>query len=278
MRGTRWKKTLRECAALVHRELRIALTPSTHPRKWIFVVGCYNSGTTLLSSLLGAHSEIAALPDEGQFLTDEFLSDYEVGLPRMWVLREDLFRLTDADVGPDVVRLKKEWLMRLDRSAPFFLEKSPPNAARTLWLQKHFCNAHFIAIVRNGYAVSEGIRRKAQPQHLQKGWPISLCARQWNRSNEILVEDASAIEHLLWVRYEDLATDPVAVLDRVWEFVGVEADSESVKVGARWPVHERREPILNLNPESMARLSPADVSTITDAAEPMLENFGYEIL
>ena len=28
------------------------LTPEPHPAKWVFIVGCYNSGTTLLETLL----------------------------------------------------------------------------------------------------------------------------------------------------------------------------------------------------------------------------------
>lgn len=276
-RGPRWPALVRELAGVLHREIKIALTPLVKPQKWVFVVGCYNSGTELLSHLLGSHPAIAALPNEGQFLTDQFRADYELGLPRMWALREELFRLTETDAGPDPVRLKKEWLLRLDRSRPIFLEKSPPNAARTRWLQHHFENAHFICIVRNGHAVAEGIRRKAEPVHLSAGWSIDLCARQWRRSYEILLEDAPHLRHCLWLRYEDLAADPVAEIGRVTDFLGIQSMATPAH-DQSWAVHEKNEPIRDMNAESLARLSTAERAIITREAEPMLLRFGYELL
>lgn len=38
-------------------------------RKWVFIMGCNNSGTSLLHYILGSHPDIASLPREGQFLT-----------------------------------------------------------------------------------------------------------------------------------------------------------------------------------------------------------------
>lgn len=278
-RGTRLKDTVRTCLGMLHREVRIALTPEVRPEKWVFVVGCYNSGTELLMHLLGEHPSIASLPVEGQFLTDQLESDYELGLPRMWVLREDLFHLTEEDEGPDAARLKREWSMRLDRSKPIFLEKSPPNAARTRWLQHHFENAHFIAIVRNGYAVAEGIRRKAEPRHLRDGWPLDLCARQWNRSNEVLVEDAEHLEKVIWVKYEDLATNPGGEMRRLLDFLQIETSrDELIDVERPRSVHEKNEPIRDMNVESISRLDAAELREVTREAEPMLRHFGYEIL
>lgn len=279
MSGTRWRELLFHGLRVAHRELRITLTPLSEPDKWVFLVGCYNSGTELLMHLLGSHSSIGALPDEGQFLTDQFPADYELGLPRMWVLREDLFRLTEKDDGPDAVRLKREWLMRLDRSRRIFLEKSPPNAARTRWLQRHFPNAHFVAIVRNGYAVAEGIRRKAEPTHLAGGWPLELCARQWDRSNEVLLDDAEHLDRLLWVRYEDLAENPEQELDRVLSFLELADEGElGIDLDRPWAIHEREDRIRNMNDDSIARLDPDERAVITREARPMLEHFEYPIL
>src|SRR5688572_26729280 len=73
--GARWPSVLRECAGLLKREFKLALTPLVTPEKWVFVVGCYNSGTELLTELLGSQKAIAALPHEGQFLTDQFMAD-----------------------------------------------------------------------------------------------------------------------------------------------------------------------------------------------------------
>lgn len=105
MAGTRFKQVLRENLGNIYREFKVAVTPVPRPRKWLFLVGCYNSGTTLLAELLSRHPDISALPTEGHFITDQFVKDYDVGLPRMWAGREELFRLTEADAGPDAVRV-----------------------------------------------------------------------------------------------------------------------------------------------------------------------------
>ena len=252
MKGTRFRPILRECLGQLNREIRIALTPVPRGKTWVFLVGCYNSGTTLLAELLGQHPSISALPTEGHFITDQFVKDYEVGLPRMWVDREDLFRLTEDDNGPDPVRVKKEWCMRLDLNKPVLLEKSPSNTAKTRWLQRHFENAHFIGIVRNGYAVAEGISRKAEPHHLAEGWPIEKSAWQWRRSNEILQQDAKHLEKFLHVTYEDLVSDTNKTLSQITRFIDI-PDFEHIESDKSWKIHERNEKVHDMNGESITR-------------------------
>ncbi len=246
MKGTRWLPLLDEFARRAHRELRVTLTRPANPDRWLFLVGCYNSGTTLIADVLGEHPQIAALPDEGQYLTDQLLLDYKIGLPRMWVGREDLFRMDETSTGPDVQRIRKEWAMRLPRTAPVVLEKTPANMARTRWLQANFPNAHFVGILRNPYAVIDGIRRKADPQHLEAGWPIEMCARQWARSNEVLAEDATHLERFMWLRYEDFVNSTAESIAKVLEFVGLPqtmqlaagADLERARAARTDPRHE----------------------------------------
>jgi len=277
MQGTRFKPLIRDCLGSLNREVRIALTPVPRNKTWLFLVGCYNSGTTLLAELLGQHPDIAALPTEGHFITDQFIKDYDVGLPRMWVEREDLFRLTEQDEGPDVIRLKKEWAMRLDCSRPVLLEKSPPNSAKVRWLQKHFENAHFVGIVRNGYAVAEGISRKAEPHHLEQGWPIAMSARQWARSNQLLKADADALDHFMWVRYEDLTADSGKVLNAICDFVGVSAFT-GFQSDQDLAIHERHERIRNMNEENIRNLTQQQITVINEIAGEMLDEFGYRRL
>jgi len=271
------QRALREHLGSIWREIRVSLTPIPHPQKWVFLVGCYNSGTTLLAELLGAHPSISALPTEGHFITDQFVKDYAIGLPRMWAKREELFRLTENDQGPDPDRIKKEWGMRLDTSKPVLLEKSPPNTPRTLWLQKHFENSYFIAIVRNGYAVAEGIARKGDPKHIATGWPVEDGALQWRRSNEVLLEDQAKLKHLLWLRYEDLTENTSEILRKITDFLGIQPFSD-MNEQKSWQIHERNEPVKNLNQQSIGKLTNEQIASINQVCGSMLEQFGYELL
>lgn len=274
MKGTRFKPILHECLGTLSREVKIAFTPVPTNKKWVFLVGCYNSGTTLLAELLSQHPSISALPTEGHFITDQFVTDYELGLPRMWVNREDIFCLTEEDEGPDPFRIKKEWAMRLDLSKPVLLEKSPPNSARTRWLQKHFDEAYFIGIVRNGYAVAEGITRKAEPRHLIDGWPIEMSAFQWKRSNDVLKNDSKYLKRFMWVKYEDLAADTFTTLDSIAEFIGI-SKFESFEQGCTWKIHERDEQIKDMNQISIDRMGRNQIDRINKVAGDVIEEFGY---
>lgn len=277
MMGSRLWEVTWESLGNIWREARISITPVPQPQKWVFLVGCYNSGTTLLAELLGRHPQISALPTEGHFITDQFQKDYELGLPRMWAGREELFRLTEQDQGPNATRIKKQWGFRLDRSKPVLLEKSPPNTPRTRWLQAHFQPAYFVAVIRNGYAVAEGITRKGDPKHLRDGWPVEQSAWQWRRSNEVIEEDSPHLQHLLWSRYEDLTANPQQELDRICAFLGI-APFPPFDSGQAVAIHEREQEIRNLNQVSIDSLSAEQLRRINEVAGDTLRHFGYEVI
>ena len=246
------------------------LGPLPIPQKWVFIVGCYNSGTTLVHDVLASHSSVGSMPGEGQFYTDELVLPRSVGLPRLWALKPDQFCMDEnGSQHVNVERLKRQWGARFnDPTRPVLLEKSPTNAARTRWLQAHFENAHFIGIVRNGYAVAEGIHRKA-------GHPLDIAALQWARSNEIMLQDFEHLERKRVLRYEHWTESPEEVLKDILEFLGL--SPSGVSVAERfWKVHERRGPIMDMNDESLKRLSPGEREAIESVAGGQLRRLGYQ--
>ena len=167
--------------------------------------------------------------------------------------------------------------MRLDLGRPVLLEKSPPNTAKTRWLQAHFENAHFICMLRNGYAVAEGITRKADPRHLSEGWPIEMSAYQWKRSNEILQQDSQHLKRFMWVKYEDLAADTVGTLSGIADFLNIPR-FKHFESDRSWTIHERDERVRDMNSESIDRLSRVQIDRINQVAGDMIESFGYSRL
>jgi hypothetical protein len=242
--------------------------PLPHPERWVFIVGCYNSGTTLLHDMLAAHPSVGSMPFEGQFYTDQLVVPRDLGLPRLWALAPEHFRLTESsESGINLNRLKRQWGAHYNHPRrPVLLEKTPTNAARTRWLQRHFANAHFIAIVRNGYAVAEGIRRKAKH-------PLDVAARQWAVSNRILFEDFDHLDRQLIVRYEDLVEDATAELLRISEFLGI--DPSHFKHGRTWKIHEQNDSVRNMNQRSLDELTSDEKAIIRSEAGDILERFGY---
>lgn len=240
-----------------------------NPRQWVFVLGCYNSGTTLLHDVLANHPDIARLPREGQYCTDQLLVPGDVGLARSWALAPERFTLDEgSDSGPDPLRIKRQWSTLMSpASNPVFLEKSIPNAGRIRWLNSHFENAYFIAIIRNGFAVSEGIRRKA-------GLPVKQAARQWATANRIMLEDLGTVERSLVITYEEFTRDPGETLARIFAFLDLPAHQESAD-GRQWKIHGVVSSIRDMNQRSIDRLQQQDRDVIRQEAGALLRQFGY---
>jgi hypothetical protein len=142
-------------------------------RKWVFIMGCTNSGTSLLHQLLAPHPDISTMPLEGQFLSSVLTHPDFKGYPRIWTEQLDQFRLTEVDLQPDSVRLIHDWKNYLDNVNAFtVLEKTPFNSIRSRWLQGLFKNSYFIGMVRDGRAVAEGISRREEYKNRKRCRPL----------------------------------------------------------------------------------------------------------
>ena len=238
------------------------------PARWLFIVGCYNSGTTLLHRTLQVHPQIGSMPQEGQFLTDVFPAPRDLGLPRLWALQPDRFRLTEASTHVDAARLKRQWGARFnDPCRPVLLEKSPTNTARTRWLEQHFENAHFVGVIRDGHAVAEGIRRRA-------GHGIRDAARQWRVCNEIMLKDFARLRHARIIRYEDLVADPDTEIAGLFDFIDLPPMPDGLK-SIRVDIRGQSSNIRDMNQSSVTALTEADRDTIHQEAGMLLESLGY---
>jgi len=244
-------------------------------QSWIFIIGCYNSGTTLLDGILRQHEAIAGLPNEGQFLTNALITPKSVGVPRLWAEKEPLFRFLPGEKSLEAAQVKQDWIRSLDNPlAPFILEKSPPNTARTLWLQHNFDQAHFIHIVRNGYAVAQGIHDKVLAVYGTMPNLLEKAAHQWVRSLEIVLEDAPKLANFLEIRYEDLTANPTTVMAQILDFLGLPPLPSSV-LQQKYTIHDLQSLIKNQNPQRLSKLTETQKQIIYNQAGKLLYDYGY---
>lgn len=249
------------------------------PKKWLFVIGCYNSGTTLLSDILSEHPAISALPIEGVALTDALPRPEKFGWNRMWSeCIEGVRMLPGGGMEKIAKRIKRQWSYSFD-DADILYEKSIANAARIPFLDAYFQPAHFIVIVRNGYAVAEGLRRRGDPRkygHTEFGdkYPIEMCANQWAVSDEMVSADAAGADHVLYLTYEDFCADPGNKLRAITDFLEIEPLPEEI-TNRTWEVHGSRSRIRNMNKEGIAKLSADDIVKIRETAASALDKYGY---
>jgi hypothetical protein len=189
----------------------------------IFVGGLHRSGTTLLADLLADHPAIGGLRDtgvphdEGQHLQDVVPTAMDLGGPGAFAGAPGA-HLTETDAAAlddPGGRMLASWLPSVDAGREVVVEKSPPNLLRFRFLQAAFPGARCIAIVRHPVAVSFATEFWADAD------PFALVAH-WLRAHETFEADRRHIEHLHFLRYEDLVADPETHLRQIHEFVGVD--------------------------------------------------------
>lgn len=260
-----------------------ALLPFGHnlsPERWIFVIGCYNSATTLLATILRQHPDIGGLPNEGAFLTDVLPYPDTYGWPRMWSQCMDEMKIEIDDTAEKrAERIKKHWSLWYPSNVSNLVEKSISNCLRIEFLQNYFSPAYFIYIVRNGYAVSKGIQQKANYKRWKScykdvGYPIEMCANQWKMTDEIVENSRKMTERLLTIRYENLTADPQGTFLKVTEFLEMPPIS-SETLGKKLPVHSSSSRITDMNSVSLSRLEESDFEKIENVARETLEKYGY---
>jgi hypothetical protein len=253
---------------------------------WLFIVGVNNSGTTLLRSILARHPQVRTLRENGKDVEGHHLAGRTGNLPvptpmlgRLWSERKDLFCMDETTTGWDAQKVIADWAPCFTPGNGYLMEKSPPNTLRTRWLQAHFKPSHFVVIVRNGYAVAEGIVRRRSVSAVKAARNVSLqrAARHWAISNEILLNDLKHIKNQVMVRYEDWVLEPRKEMARITDFLKIDPVDPSI-LDKKLPVHNvtgRQSTIRDFNELSFKRLKPAQRRAIETEAGYMLKRLGY---
>jgi hypothetical protein len=243
----------------------------------VFVFGCCNSGTTILWEALKRHGDFCGPDVEGQDLND--LPDsmrHHLGKStfRLWAHPNfnRCYYATEADCNENDRGKIMEVYGRYAEPGKRFITKSPADTLRARLIQGYFPDASFLAIVRNGYAVSEGIVRKRKldpdrPEYEGLFTTIDEAAEQWYRSNTIILSHGKFLNKYKIIKYEDLVENPEDTLYSVLDFCC--ADKK------KFHAPEFR---TDLNTEQIGRLSEYEIETVTRVAKPLLIHFGYDVL
>jgi hypothetical protein len=76
-------------------------------------------------------------------------------------------------------------------------------------IEKMFDRAIFIGLIRNGYGLCESWKRR--------GMPAKMAGKVYNQIAGQMIEEQNSRRDYMLVRFEDLAFNPLAVLDRLYE-------------------------------------------------------------
>jgi hypothetical protein len=120
--------------------------------------------------------------------------------------------------------------------------------------------------------VCEGIRRR-------EGASLEEAARHWVIANETMLADLEHLERSVCITYESLCAEPMIHLDRLQDFLGLEAPFDASVVTQPRRIHNidgASEMIRNFNARSLAQLTRDDCALIDRIAGPLMERLGYE--
>ena len=236
-------------------------TPSTDSP--IFIVGLSRSGTTLLSRLLDAHSEIAIFPETWWSVVldrlgciQEFSNWWQTSLffnelwgnlnsyrdPAAWVLA----RVASHEpryVGPTAPVLEK--LGRAyanERHARIWGEKTPGHALWLPELRDLFPRARVLFMVRDPRDVLVSYDDRWNEGRRSTEYLITTAALLKYYLFRLLYRPGFPLEQVRWVKYESLTSQTSAELEQICDFVGVDFEPSMLNFYRRYANVERDTP------------------------------------
>ncbi len=257
-----------------------------------FLVGCPRSGTTLLQAMMNRHSNLL-IPPESKIFSAFHNAPSWIRRKTIRRINSDMgleldfrFAMPTANTVATVDELHRQFAIRTGRrGVSHFGDKTPEHTSRISTIRDVFPNAPIIAIVREGYAVSESLTCVPWLRCDFRGAGVI-----WRHYMEYI---SNAIDHGVSnfhiVRYEDLVREPIRVLTNVFQSIEVEpGDVRRCLIPNpdrdRWlfPVREKSWKRQAIDPIDLSKLRmPSDVSEdqrrqIRSACGAMLSRWGYD--
>lgn len=217
-------------------------------KKPVFLVGCPRSGTTLLQSLLAAHSQIAGFPESHLFfyLVPETPNRRFLGIASRRV-KSRLQQFLGTELNrPEVLsefspmtlfigQYASKFVKIMDslteeRGKNFWLEKTPDHVFYVEYIEKFIPGVRFIHIIRNGEDVVASMYELAQKY--PKIWGVQsdldACIDKWMRAVAASNKHLDKPNHIM-VKYEDILEDSQTQLAKLCEFIGVEFEESMLE-------------------------------------------------
>ena len=216
--------------------------------KRLFLVGCPRSGTTLLQSLLAAHSQVTSFPESHFYNT---MTTSRFGLRRLGLASprtRGQFAAFVRSIGqPDMLRYLPAFAItrrQFSRAFIAVLDAVASQQRKQVWLEKtprhlHYIEdiralvsgSRFIHLIRNGEDVVASLCEVARrhPDIWQSQWTdAAYCVERWAQSIELSRRYVGEPHHAI-VRYEHLVESPAEVSRGLCEFIGIPFEAQMLE-------------------------------------------------
>lgn len=213
-------------------------------RKHLLIIGAPRSGTTLLASMIGRHSEVAML-----------IEDLYGGITRL--VSKSV--LANKLCVPNQVELNKKATLRVRALQRLGFLRQHPISRFSIEDHLSLENPRILSIVRDGSHVISSIMRRGDQ-------PFEIALARWVRAIEVIrtvCRDQPG--RSMVVSYESLVSDPESNMRRVADFLDLSFEGEMLE-GYRYnPIYKDE---TSIDPHRAQRDSKAVERIALDASVP----------
>jgi len=229
--------------------------------KFLFILSPPYSGSTLLTQIISTSEKISCnnyiATMEGQLLPE---------------LRNHMFNKDRWDKSNvyDWSKIKSVWMKYWDQSKPVLMDKTTTNIMRFDEIKKEFDNTYAICLIRNPYAVIEGIMRR-NSKTIEFAIEFCIKTLKYQKYN---IENH---KNLTWITYSELCNNQDLVKKKIKSILPEIDDLNFNKFFRAHNFKNKSLKITNLNDEKISKLKKDDILKINKyfTKEKELLNFFY---
>jgi tetratricopeptide (TPR) repeat protein len=194
-------------------------------QKPLFIIGMPRSGTTLIESILGNHSNVFAAGESA--LVESLLAELNTAIPEQVHPHQLRLHYLDAELTLDKMQqFSDDYIKGLNDYSPearYITDKMPHNFMHLGWLARALPEATFIHCQRDPVATCLSIfEQNLSPFH-RYGNNLSSLAYYYREYQALMAYWQQALgDRLITVRYEDLVSKPEQVVKPLLSRLGLE--------------------------------------------------------
>mgnify|MGYP001157366137 FL=1 len=233
--------------------------------KFLFILSPPYCGSTLLTQIISTSKKISCnnyiATMEGQLLPE---------------LRNHMFNKNRWDKSNvyDWSKIKNVWMKYWDQSKPVLMDKTTTNIMRFDEIKKEFDNTYAICLIRNPYAVIEGIMRR-NSKSIEFAIEFCIKTLQYQMYN---IENN---KNLTWITYSELCENQDLVENKVKSILPEIDDLNFNKFFSAHNFKNKSLKITNLNDEKISKLKKKDILKINKyftKQKELLNFFEFQII
>ena len=233
--------------------------------KFLFILSPPYCGSTLLTQIISTSKKISCnnyiATMEGQLLPE---------------LRKHMFNVDRWDESSvyDWSKIKSVWMKYWDQSKPVLMDKTTTNIMRFDEIKKQFDNTYAVCLVRNPYAVIEGIMRR-NSKSIEFAVEFCIKTLQYQKYN---IENN---KNLAWITYSELCDNHNLIKKKIKSILPEIDDLDFNKFFSAHNFKNKSLRITNLNDEKISKLKKEDILKINkyfSKEKELLSFFDFQMI